>query len=185
MAVRRWFAAAPVTGVIFALLVPQPAAAGSRTVYFLKNSHVVAPGKYRIGRRQVKCGSARTVIAPRFPDYGGALPGMIILNPGKLRRISLTVRRFVYAHECGHQIVGRDETAADRYAIQRGRRMGWLNRRGVKQICRELFRGEKGDRQHPPGAVRCRAIANAYNDARPVPEGRRARNFNVETGGYR
>lgn len=178
---RGYFAVAVVAGFVAAVLTPQSAAAGSRTAYLLKNSRVVAPGKYRIGKRRMNCGKARTVIAPKFPDYGGALPGMIILNPAKLRRVSLTIRRFIFAHECGHQVVGRDETAADRYAILRGRKEGWLSRSGVRQVCRVLFRGQRGDRYHPPGKVRCRAIDLVFSEPVPARGAIRARSFASDT----
>ncbi len=144
-----------------------PGAATERISALLKGATILPPGNYRIGKRRMSCGTAKTVIAPYFPDYGGAVRGLIFLNPGKLRRLPREVRMFVYAHECGHQINGGNESAADCYAVKRGRTERWLSKRGVVRVCQSLFAGRPGDAAHPPGDRRCEAIFRCYADAAP------------------
>lgn len=173
----------PLAAVALAAALPLLASAGhaeaaSRTSIdqIMREAKVVKPGAYRIGRTSVGCGGARTVISPRFWDYGGAIPGYIIMNPRKLRRVPHYVRLFIYYHECGHQRYGRSETQADCHAIRTGRRQGWLNAKRVRGVCRILFRNSKGDRHHPPGPQRCRQLercfaGNMVRDRRPSGRG--------------
>jgi hypothetical protein len=142
--------------------LPGSADAAPQTQRILAGAKILPAGAYRIAGRAIGCGSAETLIAPHFWDYGGALPGLIILNPSKMARLPDKVKRFVYAHECGHQVVGSDETAADCYAIARGRREGWLTQADVGSVCRLLFRHARGDRVHLPGPERCRMLDACY-----------------------
>jgi len=128
----------------------------------ISKAKVLQPGRYRLGKRRMRCRSAKTVISPRFWDYGGAIPGYIIMNPRKLRRVPAYVRMFIYYHECGHQFYGRNELRSDCYAIRRGREEGWLNARRVRNVCNMLFKHSKGDRYHPPGPLRCRKLNECY-----------------------
>lgn len=119
---------------------------------------------YSVGGTNMTCGKTPIMLSNEFWDYGGAIKGMIILNPRKLRTIPTTVRMYIYAHECGHQYVGGDESAADCYAVKRGRKQGWLSAGGLKQIC-NFFKGNDGDFTHRPGIVRCRAMQQCYAQA--------------------
>ena len=120
-------------------------------------------GVYKIGNRRMRCGGARTLITTKFWDYGGALPGLIILNPLKMNTLPRRMRMFVYEHECAHQTVGADEARADCVAIKKGKRQGWLKRRDVQHICQRLFIHSKGDRYHAPGPQRCKALLQCYD----------------------
>ena len=78
---------------------------------------------------------------------------------------------YVYYHECGHQFVGRSETGADCFSIQRGVRNGWLDAKGMDQICAFISQ-LKGDAVHPPGPKRCDLMRQCYAAAlkgRPKP----------------
>ncbi len=120
-------------------------------------------GVYSIGNRRMRCGSAKTLVTTKFWDYGGALPGLIILNPLKMNSLPRRMRMFVYEHECAHQTVGANETRADCVAVTKGKRQGWLKRRDVQHICQRLFIHSKGDRYHPPGPQRCRQLLQCYD----------------------
>ncbi len=164
--------------VLVALSAIQDARAQSRVTGgsarlddIVNNATIKPPGTYRMAGRTLRCGNTDTIVSPRFWDYGGAMPGLIILNPNKLARLPRQVRLFVYYHECGHQYVDDDETAADCYAVRQGRRDGWLTPAGVKQICTRLFRNSSGDRFHAPGPARCSMLERCYADAAPRRDG--------------
>ena len=127
---------------------------------------MVGPGKLKLGGRFIACGLMPTQLSSTFWDYGGSTKGRIILNPVKLATLPKQVRLWVYAHECGHQIYGARETRADCYAVQRGRREGWLEQSGLNQIC-AFLRDHPGDWVHPPGPKRCAAMAQCFRKVRP------------------
>lgn len=142
----------------------KPSAAQTVTLSDVTNSgKLLQPGVYRIGKRRMSCGRAKTLISRKFWDYGGALPNLIILNPSKLNRLPRRLRMFVYEHECAHQRVGADEVAADCVAITKGKREGWLRRRDVQSVCNRLFKHSKGDRYHPAGPKRCRLLMQCFD----------------------
>lgn len=127
---------------------------------------MVAPGKLKLAGRYMSCGRTPTLMSHTFWDYGGAKKGMIILNPSKLEELTDAARLYVYAHECGHQLLGPKETAADCYAVKRGRREGWLTREGMTEICTFLA-PHRGDWVHPPGPVRCKIMTKCFDEAKP------------------
>ena len=106
---------------------------------------------------------------PNFQSWGGAYPGFVILNPDWLKDLATPVKLYVYAHECGHQYVGRDEEDADCFAVKRGRRYGWLKDEGMDAICTFISK-LKGDSQHFAGAKRCEIMRRCYADATPRAE---------------
>ena len=127
---------------------------------------LLAPGKLRLAGRTMSCGRTQTLISHSFWNYGGAKKGMIILNPSKLEGLSEAVRLYVYAHECGHQIYGSRETRADCYAVERGKREGWLTRTGMTEIC-SFLEDKPGDLVHPPGPRRCQVMTKCFGNAKP------------------
>jgi len=132
---------------------------------------MLAPGKLKLAGRYVRCGRTPTLMSHTFWDYGGAKKGMIILNPSKLEGLSEAVRLYVYGHECGHQVYGPRETRADCYAVERGKREGWLTNTGMNEIC-TFLEPHPGDWIHPPGPKRCEIMRQCFDKAKP----RRARN---------
>jgi len=144
-----------------------------------KNAKLLPAGRYRIGKKRMRCGSAKTLVSTKFWDYGGALPNLIIINPRKMNRLPRSIRKFVYYHECAHQTVGADEVAADCQAIRRGKKEGWLRKRDVKRICKRLFIHSKGDRYHPPGPKRCRLLMQCYEGRGRTRTARRGTGFNT------
>ncbi len=132
--------------------------------YAAKNAKIVAPGKLRLVGRRRSCGKRVTVLDPKFSDYGGAYPDFLILNPVKLKKLPAVIQFYVFAHECGHQFRGANETAADCFAVKRGRRRGWLSPKGMDQICKFMW-SHTGDTMHLPGPERCRIMKRCYKEA--------------------
>ncbi len=127
---------------------------------------LVPKGKLVIDGRRLWCGRRPTVLNPKFDSWGGAYPGFVILNPDRLKGLPTPVKFYVYAHECGHQFVGRSEEAADCFAVKRGRRRGWLTADGLEDI-RTFISKLKGDWDHAPGTVRCEKMRVCYRNAAP------------------
>ena len=117
-----------------------------------------------IDGQRMRCGRRPTVMNPKFDSWGGAYPGFVILNPERIKDLPTPVKLYVYAHECGHQFVGRSEEAADCFAVKRGRRYGWLDQDGLEDICTFISK-LKGTWNHPPGPVRCEKMRVCYRDA--------------------
>ena len=127
---------------------------------------LVEAGALKIDKHRMSCGRRPTVIDPKFESWGGAYPGYLILNPDRLKGLATQVKLFVYAHECGHQFIGRDEEAADCFGIKRGRRYGWLTEEGLAQVC-DFISKLKGDADHAAGPKRCEKMRRCYMDAAP------------------
>ena len=127
---------------------------------------LVAPGDLKIDGHRMICGKRPTVIDPEFASWGGAYPGYLILNPKRMAGLNTTVKLFIYAHECGHQFIGRDEQAADCFAVKRGRRYGWLDQAGLENIC-TFMKNLKGDWDHSDGTDRCSRMKVCYGQAAP------------------
>ena len=123
-------------------------------------------GKLKLAGRSMRCGRTPTLISHSFWDYGGAKKGVIILNPSKLEGLPESVRLYVYAHECGHQLYGPKETRADCYSVERGKREGWLTQAGMREICTFLA-PHRGDWVHPPGTKRCEIMNKCFDKAKP------------------
>jgi len=112
-----------------------------------------------VGGVQVSCMGAVTIVAP-INDIAQAGPGQIFLNP-TLFSLPPVVQVFVYAHECGHQVVGSNEMAADCWAIKVGRNQGWLSRPAVGVI-QQYFGNSPGDWTHEPGPARIARMVGCF-----------------------
>lgn len=110
-----------------------------------------------IAGRAVRCGNVRSILDPSLPIIGIAAPGLVVLNPRLLERAPQTVRLFVFHHECGHHHVGASEVGADCWAAKQGVQQGWLDRRGIEQVCRSFGNGPATP-THPSGASRCASL---------------------------
>ncbi len=139
---------------------------------------LLQPGQFKIGNYSPRCGSVPTLISEDLPVGGAALTALgengtvrlIVINPDNLKRTSEETKLFVYAHECGHHIMGQSEVVADCYASMRGRQEGWLTEKRLDRVCRNRYIGHKSSRRYPPGTLRCRiqrycfaAAANTRN----------------------
>lgn len=127
------------------------------------DAKIVPSGQLVLDHRKVLCGRRPTVIDNTLDDYGAAYPGFLILNLKLLDKVSTPVKLWIHAHECGHQYRGPDEETADCFAVQRGRRMGWLSAEGLEEVCK-FISPAKGDSMHFQGSHRCDAMRQCYND---------------------
>ncbi|MGL4395596.1 MAG: hypothetical protein ACRCS9_03560 [Hyphomicrobium sp.] len=127
------------------------------------DSHILGAGEFKLDGRRQLCGQRQTVIDNQLDDYGAAYPGFLIMNPRLLDKVPTTVKQWIFAHECGHQFRGPDEETADCFAVQRGRRQGWLTPEGVEEIC-TFISPAKGDSMHFSGSHRCAYMRQCYAD---------------------
>jgi len=127
------------------------------------DARIVPKNELKLDNWRVRCGQRPTVLDNRLDDYGAAYPGFLILNPRLLARVSTTIKLWIYAHECGHQFRGPDEETADCFAVQRGRREGWLTPEGLEDVCR-FIAPAKGDTMHLTGSYRCEYMRQCYAD---------------------
>lgn len=128
-----------------------------------EESLLLAPGQFVLDGLKQTCGQRPVVIDNKLDDYGAAYPGFLIMNPKLLSRVSTPVKQWIFAHECGHQFRGPDEETADCFAVQRGRRQGWLTDAGVEEIC-TFISPAKGDAMHFSGSHRCEYMRKCYAD---------------------
>lgn len=127
------------------------------------DAKIVAAGELKLDGRKMTCGQRPTVLDGQLDDYGAAYPGFVILNPKLVSKVPTVVKLWIFAHECGHQFRGPDEETADCFAVQRGRRQGWLTADGVEEICR-FISPAKGDSMHFSGSHRCESMRKCFAD---------------------
>ncbi len=120
------------------------------------------PGTFRIDRFPVACGRNITVLNPQLRDAGmNDLQGHIYLNPTVVDGLPTSLKFFIYAHECGHSMVGPNESAADCWAIQAGKEQGWFTAQNFPALI-QFFANNPGDWTHAPGPVRLRRMAACF-----------------------
>ncbi|HEX6000625.1 MAG TPA: hypothetical protein VFZ16_14705 [Hyphomicrobiaceae bacterium] len=164
---RRGAAALVLLGL--ASLAPPVEAGPSPEEYIARSGGTatfVPYGELEIDGRKIICGRRPTVLDEKLDDYGAAYPGFLILNPKLLAKVAPAVKLWVHAHECAHQYRGPDEETADCFAVQRGRRQGWLTPEGLDEVC-NFIAPAKGDGMHFAGSHRCEAMRRCYAD--PIP----------------
>jgi hypothetical protein len=126
------------------------------------DAKIVPAGELKIDGQTVLCGRRPTVLNSNLDDYGAAYQGFVILNPKLLAKLKSTpVKLWIHAHECGHQFRGADEETADCFAVQRGRRQGWLTPQGLDDVC-AFMSPAKADNAHFTGNKRCEAMRKCY-----------------------
>ena len=150
-----------------ALACQQPAMAGPTAEEYAgqvgPDAQIVKSGALRLDGHKAFCGERPTVLDNQLDDYGAAYPGFLILNPKLMNRVSTPVKMWIFAHECGHQFRGPDEETADCFAVQRGRRQGWLNADGLDEVCR-FISPAKGDSMHFSGSYRCEKMRQCFSE---------------------
>lgn len=124
---------------------------------------VMAPGAFKLDGRQQWCGKRPVVIDDQLDDYGAAYPGFLIFNSKLMNKVSTPVKRWIFAHECGHQFRGPDEATADCFAVQRGRREQWLDQSGLEEVC-GFISPARGDSMHFSGSYRCEYMRQCFSD---------------------
>ena len=124
------------------------------------SAKIIPPGQLTLDNRRMTCGQRPTVIDDQLDDYGAAYPGFLILNSKLMARVPTAVKQWIYSHECGHQFRGPDEETADCFAVQRGRRQGWLTPDGLEEIC-SFIGPSKGSSMHFSGSHRAKPCGPA------------------------
>ena len=126
-------------------------------------------GALQIDGRTLRCGNARSKLDERLPNLGMSMPDarLLVFNPTLLARQTGVVRVFVFHHECGHQHVGASEMGADCWAVRRGVSDGWLEKKGLAQICRS-FGNAPASFTHPAAAARCANLDRCFAVATEV-----------------
>ena len=131
--------------------------------YIDRHGGTLAPaGALEIDGRRVSCGPAPTVLDTHYDDFGGSIPGFLIINPNLFAGLAKPVKLWIYSHECAHQITGNDEAQADCHAVQRGHREGWLSISGLHQVC-EFMKPANGDQSHFTGTQRCGLMLQCFD----------------------
>lgn len=120
-------------------------------------------GSLQLAGHRVACEKVRTRLDRRLDNLGAASPDdrLLLLNPLLLGRERPTVQLFVFHHECGHHRVGISEIEADCWAVSRGVESGWLDRKGLDEVCRS-FGNAPETRTHPSGKRRCAALEQCF-----------------------
>ena len=130
------------------------------TAHALKDG-VYKPGQLVIAGKRMRCGKVKTLVSSKYWRVGGSIPGLIGLNPRKLRKYSRVEQWMIYTHECGHQHRGKSERKADCWAARKGHKQGWLKRSGLRRICRTL-RKDPARGRYPSGKIRCRIMKRCF-----------------------
>jgi hypothetical protein len=118
----------------------------------------------QLAGRTVRCKDVRVVTDRGLPSEGAQAPGVLILNPDMLNEQPAIVRLFVFHHECGHHNVGDSELEADCWAVGQGVREGWLDAKGLDQVCRS-FEDAPETSTHPSGRRRCHNLDRCFASA--------------------
>lgn len=126
-----------------------------------KGAYIIEYGELRLANRRMTCGKRPIVIDPNLDDYAAAYPGFLILNPAKIEQVEPVVAWWIFKHECAHQFKGPDEETADCWAVQRGRAEGWLDPKGIEEIC-AFIRPAEGNSMHFSGSQRCGIVRRCF-----------------------
>lgn len=133
--------------------------------------YATGTGKDRV---KTQCPGVRVLIDYDIPSEGGAAGrDIILLNPKYMNKAPKAVRLFVFNHECGHTQpeIDDSELLADKYAVFKGVKEGWLDEDGLKQVC-DSFEDAPATSSHPSGRTRCKANAKWFAEASKHPEER-------------
>ena len=124
-------------------------------------AQIYPPGTFSVDGYPVVCYNVTFVVDPSLPDVGMARPGYIILNPNYFTGLPTSLKLFWVGHECGHHVVGYDETAADCWSVRTGRDQGWFPPAAFQDLI-VMLRNNPGDIVHPPGPARIAAMIECY-----------------------
>jgi hypothetical protein len=124
---------------------------------------LIPAGELELDGRRMACGNHPTVMDDRLDDFSAAYPKFTILNPRRLARLSSPVKFWVYEVACGFQMVGWDPARADCFAIERGKKAGWLTASGVDEICAFIAPTQPSEAtRQPPGPLRCERMRKCF-----------------------
>ena len=139
-------------------------ATGPALLFTSAAAQTAAGDSVQLAGRTVRCKDVRVVTDRGLPSEGAEAPGLLILNPDMLNEQPAIVRLFVFHHECGHHNVGDSELEADCWAVGQGVREGWLDAKGLGQVCRS-FDDAPETSTHPSGRRRCRNLDRCFASA--------------------
>ena len=139
-------------------------AAAAFALLFTVHAHaqMYPPGTFSIDGIPVVCGGVPTIVTPNIPDGGMNNGHAILMNPVALGNLPTVLKLYVYAHECGHSVVGANEMNADCWAIRTGRNQGWFPPQAFGYLM-QMFQNNPGSLRHPPGEMRVRLMMQCYN----------------------
>lgn len=125
----------------------------------------ISSGTVELAGTPANCNNFPLVLDNNFEDHGGAWPqsGFMILNPKFLFSLPKAQQFFTFYHECGHMSGLKPELDADCYSIKHGRKNGWLDQKGLDQLC-AYWLPKKGDSVHPSGKIRCEHMISCFNE---------------------
>jgi hypothetical protein len=124
-------------------------------------SQVFPPGQFSIDGIPVSCGGLPTILTPNIPDVAMNNGQAILINPNVAGSQPTVLKLFWYAHECGHSVVGANESAADCWAIRTGRDQGWFPPNAFGLLI-NMFKNNPGDMTHAPGPARVNNMIQCY-----------------------
>jgi len=139
-------------------------ATGPALLFTSAAAQSAAGDSVQLAGRTVRCKDVRVVTDRGLPSEGAEAPGLLILNPDMLNEQPAIVRLFVFHHECGHHNVGDSELEADCWAVGQGVREGWLDAKGLGQVC-QSFDDAPETSTHPSGRRRCRNLERCFAGA--------------------
>lgn len=125
------------------------------------SAQVYPPGQFALDGVPVVCGNMPTVLTPNIPDGAMNNGQAILLNPMVMGRLPTVLKLYMYAHECGHSVVGMDEVGADCWAIRVGRDQGWFPPQAFGLLI-QMFQNNPGDMSHPSGPDRVNYMLQCY-----------------------
>jgi len=142
-----------------AILLPVFAAGPEPHAIAIEKDKLVPAGKLVISGRRLTCGNTQTLLR----DFEGFAVSstVIMLNMQAMKDLPQQVQWLIYYHECGHILLGPSETSADCYAVRRARREGWLDERGLNDIC-AVFNIAGHGPVHPNPQSRCDQLRQCF-----------------------
>jgi hypothetical protein len=101
----------------------------------------------------------------------GAFGPIIELNPGVLAQLPQKIQLFWYGHECGHHVLGHvisvpslvNESAADCWAIQTGKRQALFSRAQVAAFAPYFQNNPGSPWGHLPGPQRAALLVQCFD----------------------
>lgn len=130
---------------------------------------IVPAGQLVLDGHRMSCGRWATVLDPNLNDYAAApYRQFVILNMPYIAKVPTAVKLWIYSHECGHLVGGRDENKADCFAVRRGRAAGWLTLQGLDEVC-SFISAAHLDAAHVSGPDRCKLMRQCWRESEPKP----------------
>ena len=110
----------------------------------------------------VNCGSTITIYDETLTDaihMDGK--GHILMNPKWFAEAPPLLQYWRYGHECGHFMAGKDEAAADCWAVKYGEKQGWFSVEDFPKL-KLIFASEKLDTDHTPSKQRVDTMERCF-----------------------